>query len=76
MNCLKTNQTLQTLDLRWNRLGNTGGKTILKGLNVNKSVQILELAGNKVGDEILRLINDLLIRNKNGGGLDLVKPIG
>ncbi len=64
------------MDLRWNRLGNTGGKTILKGLNVNKSVQILELAGNKVGDEILRLINDLLIRNKNGGGLDLVKPIG
>ena len=64
------------MDLRWNRLGNTGGKTILKGLNVNKSIQIIELAGNKVSDEILRLVNDLLIRNKNGGGIDFVKPIG
>ena len=55
-----------TLDLRWNRLGSTGGKGILKGLNANRGLQILELAGNKVSDDILRQVNDLLVRNKNG----------
>jgi Ran GTPase-activating protein (RanGAP) involved in mRNA processing and transport len=36
--CLKSNSTLQFIDLRWNRLGNTGAKAILKGLNVNKII--------------------------------------
>jgi hypothetical protein len=36
--CLKSNATLQFIDLRWNRLGNTGAKAILKGLNVNKTI--------------------------------------
>ena len=53
-NCLKANQTLDTLDLRWNSLGNQGAKAILKGLNVNKYLMILELTGNKVSDDIMR----------------------
>jgi len=40
--------------LRWNNLGNQGAKAILKGLNVNKTLMILELTGNKVNDDIMR----------------------
>lgn len=65
-NCLKMNNNLETLDLRWNRLGNQGAKAILKGLNLNRTLSILELSGNRVSDEVLRSINELLVRNKNG----------
>ena len=65
-NCLKANQTLDHMDLRWNNLGNQGAKAILKGLNVNKTVMMLELTGNKVNDDIIKQVNDFLIRNKNG----------
>lgn len=54
------------MDLRWNRLGNSGAKAILKGLNLNKTLNILELAGNKVSDDYLRQINDFLNRNQTG----------
>lgn len=64
--CLKQNQSLDTLDLRWNRIGNQGAKAILKGLNLNKTIMILEMSGNKVSDDILRQVNDYLVRNKNG----------
>ena len=47
-------------------MGNTGAKGILKGLNVNKTLQSLELNGNKVSDEYMKQINDLLNRNKQG----------
>ena len=54
------------MDLRWNNIGNQGAKAILKGLNVNKAIMILELTGNKVNDDIMRQVNDFLVRNKNG----------
>jgi hypothetical protein len=54
------------VDLRWNKLGNQGAKTILKGLNLNKTIIILELSGNRVSDEILRQLNEFLTRNKSG----------
>lgn len=63
---LKNNSTLENVDLRWNKLGNQGAKTILKGLNLNKSMTVLDLGGNRVTDEVLRQLNDYLTRNKNG----------
>jgi hypothetical protein len=53
-NCLKSNTVLETLDLRYNRMGNQGAKAIMKGLNLNKTVTILEISGSNVSDDILR----------------------
>jgi Ran GTPase-activating protein (RanGAP) involved in mRNA processing and transport len=53
-NCLKSNTVLETLDLRYNRIGNQGAKAIMKGLNLNKTVTILEISGSNVSDDILR----------------------
>jgi Ran GTPase-activating protein (RanGAP) involved in mRNA processing and transport len=57
---------LETLDLRWNKLGNQGAKALLKGLNLNRSLTILELSGNTISDDYLRQVNEMLLRNKNG----------
>lgn len=53
-NCLKSNTVLETLDLRYNRIGNQGAKAILKGLNLNKTITILEMSASGVSDDILR----------------------
>ncbi len=63
---LKANSTLETLDLRWNRLCNQGAKAILKGLSFNKNLTLLELAGNRVSDDVLKQVSDCLTRNLNG----------
>ena len=53
-NCLKSNTVLENLDLRYNRIGNQGAKSILKGLNLNKTITILEMSASGVSDDILR----------------------
>ncbi len=57
-------------------MGNQGAKAILKGLNVNKILMILELTGNKVSDDILRQVNDFLVRNKNGDPINISQSLG
>ncbi len=37
---------------------------------------ILEISGNKVSDDILRQINDYLVRNKNGDPILMSQSIG
>jgi hypothetical protein len=67
---------LENLDLRYNRIGNQGAKAIMKGLNLNKTVTILEISGSNVSDDILRQINDLLVRNKNGDPISASGNLG
>jgi hypothetical protein len=64
------------MDLRYNRIGNQGAKAIMKGLNLNKTVTILEISGSNVSDDILRQINDLLVRNKNGDPISASGNLG
>lgn len=57
---LAKNTHLKRIDLRWNNLGASGGKAILDGLQRNGSMIELLLAGNKVSDETLRLVDQTL----------------
>lgn len=42
---------------------------------MNKSLTILELSGNRVSDELLKQVSDLLTRNKNGDPI-VVNQVG
>ena len=75
-NCLKSNTVLENLDLRYNRIGNQGAKSILKGLNLNKTITILEMSASGVSDDILRQANELLVRNKNGDPISASGNLG
>jgi len=63
---LSNNTGLQKLDLRWNGLGSEGGEALAKGLARNRTVTEILLSGNKVSDETLRTIEDLLTKNRGG----------
>ena len=47
---LKVNSTLQSLDLSFNNLGETGGQAIAEALKLNSTLQTLNLYGNKLGE--------------------------
>ena len=57
---LAKNTHIKRIDLRWNNLGASGGKAILDGLQRNSSMIELLLAGNKVTDDTLRLVDHIL----------------
>ena len=60
------------MDLRWNELGNEGAKHILGGLKKNTTIGNIELTGNNISEENLRVINGLL--GKNREDLDDLPP--
>jgi len=49
---------LKKLDLRWNELGEEGGRQILAALQESKKRVTLDLNGNKIPEEILSQIQD------------------
>ncbi|OMJ74853.1 hypothetical protein SteCoe_26106 [Stentor coeruleus] len=57
---LENNTSIQKIDLRWNDLGIIGGRKILSSLQKPHFIKNLELSGNKIPEEILISINQLL----------------
>lgn len=58
---LETNRVLSSLDLRWNDLGTEGGRVILQALqSAPRTIERIELSGNKIPDEILQAIEGML----------------
>lgn len=58
---LETNRVLESLDLRWNDLGAEGGRVILHALqSAPRTIQRIELSGNKIPDEVIQGIEAAL----------------
>ena len=63
-NMIKGSKSLVSFDLRWNELGNLGAKAILAAAKENNILQVLELSGNNVSEELLRELQNLLEKNR------------
>lgn len=61
---LISNKTITHLDLSWNDFGPAGGVTLLEALKRNQSLIEFQLAGSKVGGEVLHEVESLLRRNR------------
>lgn len=58
---IETNRVLSSLDLRWNDLGTEGGRVILQALQTApRTIDRIELSGNKIPDELLQAIEGVL----------------
>jgi len=67
--------SLQSLDLRWNRLDITTVKSIASALQGNTKLHKLELEGNELNEIVLAYIRDVLNRNKGTKDEKLKKEI-
>merc|ERR1719233_1505169 len=54
---------LQTLDLRWNHIGDHGAYAFLVVIQSKKTISNVMLNGNKVSSDIVRKIEQVLIKN-------------
>jgi len=54
---------LQTLDLRWNHIGDHGANAFLGVIQSKKTISNVMLNGNKVSSDIVRKIEQVLIKN-------------
>lgn len=61
---LKTNNTLDALDLSHNHFGDTGAKSVLEGVNENLNLKKLNLSCNEITDQSSAKIKEMLERNK------------
>jgi len=52
--------------LRWNGIGTEGARTIISALERNKFITEFEITGNKVSEDALNVIEELMERNKLG----------
>ena len=59
------NKNLKSIDLRWNELGNKGGKFLLEAIKDNESIVNLEINGNNISDNIRDEIFKILGRNRD-----------
>ena len=57
---LELNSSLTKLDLRWNEVGAAGGKKFLQALSRPHHIKHLELAGNKIPEDLLADIDRAL----------------
>jgi len=55
---------LQILDLRWNHIGDRGANAFLAMIQRKKTVSDVKLNGNKISSDIVRKIEQVLIKNK------------
>jgi len=58
---------LKKLDLRWNDLGTSGAKVILQALSSNVTIHFIEVVGNKVSEDVMHSLDQLLQRNRGEG---------
>jgi hypothetical protein len=56
--------SLQTLDLRWNELGSQGSKGIVSAIQTNGRIKQIDLAGNKINEDFLALVEEALSKNR------------
>jgi len=68
---MKENKTLVTVDLSWNRIGNTGAKCFAGFLRNNSVLQTLYLFGNRIGDEGAKALASSLTQNSRLLTLDI-----
>lgn len=61
---LKSNNTLEKLDLSWNHLGSISGEAIARALHVNRTLSWLSLSYNCIGDQGAQAIGYSLNWNK------------
>lgn len=61
---LRTNNTLELLDLTGNKIGNIGVKAICEALLDNTSLKVLNIKDNQITDEGAKAIAHLLSINK------------
>ena len=62
---LRLNKNLKYLDLKWNEIGNDGASILINEIGNNKTLLEINLIGNRINGNMLRYINEFLIRNKN-----------
>ena len=60
---MKSKTALQTLDLRYNNIGDEGARATADGVKSNTALQTLDLYGNRIGDEGAKAIADALKSN-------------
>lgn len=51
---------LKVLDLRWNELGEIGGRAVLTALQSNTHLRVLEVSNNRIGDTTMLAIEEYL----------------
>ena len=56
--------SLTSIKLRYNKIGDEGGKAIGEGLKVNTSLTEIHLHDNKIGDEGKQLLTDAWLENR------------
>jgi Ran GTPase-activating protein (RanGAP) involved in mRNA processing and transport len=61
---LGANKALHRLDLRWNDVGVFGGNALAHALEANRTLCEMLLSGNKVCEDALAKIDDLVQRNR------------
>lgn len=57
---LEKNRCLVKLDLRWNELATSGARLLIESLQKPHKIQIIELSGNKIPDDFIQEIENLL----------------
>ena len=65
---IKNSKSIAFCDLRWNEIGNEGVVFIIDALkqNTSSTMQDLNLMGNKISNEALAEVGDLINKNKTG----------
>eukprot|EP00746_Dinoflagellata_sp_MGD_P165655 gnl/MRDRNA2_/MRDRNA2_95066_c0_seq1.p1 gnl/MRDRNA2_/MRDRNA2_95066_c0~~gnl/MRDRNA2_/MRDRNA2_95066_c0_seq1.p1 ORF type:complete len:434 (+),score=94.49 gnl/MRDRNA2_/MRDRNA2_95066_c0_seq1:96-1397(+) len=71
---LASNTTITHLDVSWNHFGVDGGVELLNGLKQNNTLVDCQVAGCKVGENILHEVAFLLRRNRSAALLESQKP--
>ncbi|CAF3348954.1 unnamed protein product [Rotaria sp. Silwood2] len=66
-----TEETLKSLNLRSNQIGNQGAQYLATGLRSNKTLKTLDLYKNRIGDEGAQALADALITNTTCNSLNL-----
>lgn len=61
---LKSNTTITHLDVSWNEFGVDGGAELIEGVKNNNNLIACQLAGSKVGEDILNEVSFYLRRNR------------
>ncbi|CDW87586.1 UNKNOWN [Stylonychia lemnae] len=61
---IKSNRVLKRLDLKWNDIGRAGAQILLEAMKDNSAIQYIELNGNKNVDEVVRIMDSFLQRNR------------
>lgn len=61
---LKSNTTITHLDVSWNDFGVDGGAELIEGVKNNNNLIACQLAGSKVGEDILNEVSFHLRRNR------------